>query len=130
MLIPRDFSLYTFGNEDDNLEAVETLRPDLIILGDIRAIEDEDFQFFRRLKTSPSLRKVPIIIATTAPLNLLQTPLLDQQAKVWLLSKPFARQELLDCVNAALPAGKKTSKSVEVKARQAPAFTSMLNAGR
>jgi DNA-binding response OmpR family regulator len=104
-LLPSHCAVSVFEENEAILHALLAFYPDLVILGNISALKDRHWDFFLCLKEHPATQNVPILIATTASLPLLQGLSLEQYEKVWVLVKPFTREQLLNGVAIALAAG-------------------------
>src|SRR5215211_5723245 len=76
------YAVFTLEEDEHSLQKVEALQPDLIILGNIRSSRESDFQFLTKLRVQPTTKTIPVVIATTAPSHLLQSPLLAQETCV------------------------------------------------
>jgi CheY-like chemotaxis protein len=96
------YAVFTLEEDEIGLQKLEALQADLIILGNIRPSRESDFQFLTKLRSQPATKTIPVVIATTAPSNLLQSPSLAQETRVSVLFKPFNQQQLLQCVQGGL----------------------------
>jgi|SRR5215213_7372431 len=106
ILTPAGYDVVSFEQDENSLQHLKALEPDLIILGDIRLSAENELQFFNTLRTQPETQAIPLIIATTSTPRLLESPLLEDVTELHVLYKPFQHQQLLDCVANALKQGK------------------------
>jgi DNA-binding response OmpR family regulator len=106
VLTPHGYSVFTFEEDETSLQRVHALRPDLIILGNIRVNTEEAFHFLKQVRFGSDTQAIPLVIATTAPRAFFQSSALEQDASVCILSKPFEPQHLLACVERMLSEGK------------------------
>jgi DNA-binding response OmpR family regulator len=106
VLTTHGYRVFTFEEDETSLQRVHALRPDLIILGNIRVDTGEAFHFLNQLRFGSDTQALPVVIATTAPPTFLQSSGLEEDASVCILYKPFEPQQLLACVELMLSKGK------------------------
>jgi adenylate cyclase len=102
VLSPRGYEVLTGEETSMSLSEIEAISPDLIILGNIQGIGNDELQLLYALRASPSTTRIPVIISTTAPQSAQLLSELNLFERILLLSKPFDYQRLLACVKQAL----------------------------
>jgi DNA-binding NtrC family response regulator len=98
------YQTFIYQQEMVSFEEIIDVQPELIILGNIRSLEDQEFNMIYELKTKPEFAHIPIIICSSFGdyiRNNLPTTTLD---KVFVVSKPFHINSLLSHLEKALKA--------------------------
>lgn len=87
---------------DKDIDAISTLRPDLIILDYMWEGEDSGWALLQMLKMSPKTKDIPIVICTGAvkQVEALNAHLMQMQVQVVL--KPFDIEKLLKVIDEAV----------------------------
>ena len=85
------------------LAAVDTLRPDVIVL-DIRMPDIDGFEVARRLKDAPGLADIPIVFVSANVREWAKKAAFAAGASFYL-SKPYNAKQLLSAVETAAEAG-------------------------
>ncbi|MBX3065297.1 MAG: response regulator transcription factor [Anaerolineae bacterium] len=99
-LTMRGFEVFTFRENMRSFTQIEQHHPDIVILGDFGGIGSEDMQLLTKLRENPQYNDLPLIIATTTPLQQLEG--IDQLANIYMINKPFDINLLVNTVNLAL----------------------------
>ena len=89
-----------FGDGASFWEAVQKDRPELVVL-DVMLPGIDGIELLRRMKASPELRDIPIVMATARGAEYDSIQGLDLGADCYL-AKPFGVMELVSCVKAVL----------------------------
>jgi DNA-binding response OmpR family regulator len=104
VLAQRGYQVYAHEENEQGLQEIKKLQPDLIILGNIRIANDVEFAFLRQLRNQPETHLIPIILATTGARLIEQSIVNCQNHNLTILSKPFDWHTLTTCVEAVMPA--------------------------
>lgn len=99
-LTARGFEVFTFHENMRSFTQIEEHQPDAVILGDFGGIGSEDMQLLTKLREHPQYNELPVIIATTTPLE--QLVEIEQLANIYMINKPFDINLLVNTVNMAL----------------------------
>ena len=100
LLEEEGYTVVTAANGRDGLDRASEKVPDLVITDLMMPIMDGD-ELLRELRKSAALRKVPVILITSAPApGFRDLPWAD------LVAKPFEFEDLLRAIRRALPKGK------------------------
>ena len=94
------FTIHKFYNASDALACVRTTRLNLAVL-DVMLPGEDGFSILKKLRNTPSLRRLPIIMVTAKSSELDTVRGLDCGADDYI-SKPFGIMEFLSRVRAAL----------------------------
>jgi DNA-binding response OmpR family regulator len=96
----RGFEVTTFIEALTSLEQLRDIEAELFILGNVTGYDKAEIEFLIELRTDPQVADIPIIICTTAAFHLLDG--LNQVPDIFVLTKPFEIEQLLDCIHQAL----------------------------
>ena len=102
ILEPRGYEVHKFHEELADVKEIESLEPNLIILGNLRGVGEDELQWLRIIRKHPSLKSVPVLISTTASEKQWMVTGLDELSNVQVLTKPFDQQALIVCVRQLL----------------------------
>ena len=94
------FEARGFADGDSFLNALAQETPELVVL-DVMLPGMDGLELLRRMKASPALRDIPVVMATAKDAEYDKFQGLDQGA-VYYLTKPFGVMELVSCVRAVL----------------------------
>jgi DNA-binding response OmpR family regulator len=96
----RGFDVQSFHEHVDQVNTLEEIKPDLVILGNVKHFNDNEMRLIYQMRKSESLARTPVIIATTDVH--LRTQNLDEFTHTYVLMKPFAVETLLESIRRAL----------------------------
>ena len=94
------FEARGFADGDSFLNALAQETPELVVL-DVMLPGMDGLELLRRMKASPALRDIPVVMATAKDAEYDKIQGLDQGADYYL-TKPFGVMELVSCVKAVL----------------------------
>lgn len=94
------FEARGFADGDSFLNALAQETPELVVL-DVMLPGMDGLELLRRMKASPALRDIPVVMATAKDAEYDKIQGLDQGADYYL-TKPFGVMELVSCVRAVL----------------------------
>lgn len=94
------FEARGFADGDSFLNALAQETPGLVVL-DVMLPGMDGLELLRRMKASPVLRDIPVVMATAKDAEYDKIQGLDQGADYYL-TKPFGVMELVSCVRAVL----------------------------
>ena len=94
------FEARGFADGDSFLNALAQETPELVVL-DVMLPGMDGLALLRRMKASPALRDIPVVMATAKDAEYDKIQGLDQGADYYL-TKPFGVMELVSCVRAVL----------------------------
>lgn len=94
------FAAQGFANGRDMLEALQTQKPQLIVL-DIMMPGEDGIEILKKLRTSPEHRDIPVIMATAKGTEPDKIQGLDTGADDYLV-KPFGMMEMISRIKAVL----------------------------
>ena len=94
------FEARGFADGDSLLNALAQETPELVVL-DVMLPGMDGLELLRRMKASPALRDIPVVMATAKDAEYDKIQGLDQGADYYL-TKPFGVMELVSCVRAVL----------------------------
>lgn len=102
-IIPKDeFELFLYSYGMDELKAIEHLKPALIILDYTVGQETEGWQLLQKIKVLPDAAAIPVIICTLPTTQVKETEGYLATQEVFVLSKPFKAETLLETIRKAL----------------------------
>ena len=94
------FEARGFADGDSFLNALAQETPELVVL-DVMLPGMDGLELLQRMKASPALRDIPVVMATAKDAEYDKIQGLDQGADYYL-TKPFGVMELVSCVRAVL----------------------------
>ena len=94
------FEARGFADGDSFLNALAQETPELVVL-DVMLPGMDGLELLRRMKASPALRDIPVVMATAKDAEYDKIQGLDQGADYYL-TKPYGVMELVSCVRAVL----------------------------
>jgi CheY-like chemotaxis protein len=86
----------------DELKAIEHLKPDLIILDFTVGRETDGWQLLQKIKMLPNAAAIPVIICALPTTQVKETEGYLATQEVFLVSKPFKAESLLETIQKAL----------------------------
>jgi DNA-binding response OmpR family regulator len=102
VLEQKGFQVSTFLETLTDVTRVIELSPDLVIIGHVRGIVDEELDIIHQFRTTPETAHVPIIVCTTGAALVQRGGSLEGVSYVTIVPKPFDVHELVDAVYIAL----------------------------
>ena len=104
VLMELGYNVTTFVDTMPEVAVLEEQHPDLIILGNLMGIADEEFDIIRNLRQAAPLSDCPVIVCTTSPQPYHTFLRRENLRQVYVLEKPFSFSALRAAVTMALGA--------------------------
>ena len=92
------YEVCAYAHDPINLREMQALQPDLILWGNVTGLFKYELDLLERIRKHPYTQHVPLLILTTALEGMLNPYNLHSFAKISVLAKPFAAQQLLVAV--------------------------------
>jgi CheY-like chemotaxis protein len=99
LLRAKGYEAFTYQQDMHSFNEVEEVQPDLIILGNIQYIDDEECKLLHNLKRDARYRHIPVVVASTNADQLRQDDDFSGLDKVVVINKPFDAKVLLSVVS-------------------------------
>lgn len=99
----KDYEVIGVLGGEEGLEAIQRLRPDLVLL-DIMMPDMDGWEVFRRIRANPELQDLPVIVVTAKAQSIDKILGLHIAKVDDYVTKPFGPQELLQSVERVLAA--------------------------
>jgi DNA-binding response OmpR family regulator len=97
----RDFELVGAVGGREGLDAIQRLKPDLVLL-DLMMPDVDGWEVYQQMKADPELRNIPVIIVTAKAQSIDKVLGLHIAKVDAYVTKPFGPQELLASINKVL----------------------------
>ncbi len=97
----RDFELVGAVGGREGLDAIQRLKPDLVLL-DLMMPDVDGWEVYQQMKADPELRDIPVIIVTAKAQSIDKVLGLHIAKVDAYVTKPFGPQELLASINKVL----------------------------
>ena len=96
LLTSKGYEVHGVGDGRAALEAMETVKPDLVLL-DIMLPEIDGFEVCRRIKSNEATRKIPVIMLT-AKKSREDMARGEQVGADWYITKPFKSVMVIETI--------------------------------
>lgn len=97
ILTRRGFEVSGASGGKEGIQAVQSLRPDLVLL-DLMMPDMDGWEVYQQMKADEATRGIPVIVVTAKSQNIDKVLGLHIAKVDDYISKPFAPQELIDSV--------------------------------